>query len=199
MSASRAGRDPFASGRGPVGIAARAGVWSAQHRKTAIWGWLAFVVIAFMIGGAVGTKTLEHTQTGVGESGRADQAIADAAPEHAEEMVLIQSTRATANDPAFRAVVVDVQRRLAALPHTQDFESPLAPANASQISSDGHSALLRFQIAGNDTEVMDRVKPAVQAVDAVQQAHPGFTSASSATPAPSSRSTTSFRRTSARP
>ena len=80
MSASRAGSDPFASGRGPVGIAARAGVWSAKHRKTAIWGWLAFVVIAFMIGGAVGTKTLEHTQTGVGESGRADQAISDAAP-----------------------------------------------------------------------------------------------------------------------
>ncbi len=68
-----------------------------------------------------------------------------------------------------------MHRRLAALPDTQSFESPLAPANASQISSDGHSALLRFQIAGNDTEVMDRVKPAVQAVAAVQQAHPGFT------------------------
>ena len=159
----------------PRGLASRAGVWSAQHRKTAIWGWLAFVVIALMIGGAVGTKTLEHTQIGVGESGRADQAIADAAPEHAQEMVLIQSTGATAGDPAFRAVAVDVQRRLAALPDTQNFESPLAPANANQISSDGHSALLRFQIAGNDTEVTDRVKPAVQAVAAVQQAHPGFT------------------------
>jgi uncharacterized membrane protein YdfJ with MMPL/SSD domain len=159
----------------PRGVASRAGVWSAQHRKTAIWGWLAFVVVAFMIGGAAGTKTLEHTQTGVGESGRADQAIADAAPEHAQEMVLIQSTGATAGDPAFHAVAVDVQRRLAALPDTQNFESPLAPANANQVSADGHSALLRYQIAGNDTEVMDRVKPAVQAVAAVQQAHPGFT------------------------
>ncbi|MGC1812603.1 MAG: hypothetical protein WA696_00525, partial [Solirubrobacterales bacterium] len=72
---------------GPRGIASRAGVWSAKHRKTAIWGWLAFVVVAFMIGGATGTKTLEHTQTGVGESGRADQTVADAAPEHAQEMV----------------------------------------------------------------------------------------------------------------
>ena len=128
-----------------------------------------------MIGGATGTKTLEHTQTGVGESGRADQTIADAAPEHAQEMVLIQSTGSTAADPAFRAVAVDVQRRLAALPDTQNFESPLAPANANQVSADGHSALLRYQIAGNDTEVMDRVKPAVQAVADVQQAHPGFT------------------------
>ena len=37
-------------------FAARAGRWSAQHRKTAIWGWIAFVVIAFVIGGAVGRK-----------------------------------------------------------------------------------------------------------------------------------------------
>ena len=98
-----------------------------------------------MIGGATGTKTLEHTQTGVGESGRADQTVADAAPEHAQEMVLIQSTGSTAADPAFRAVAVDVQRKLAALPDTQNFESPLAPANANQVSADGHSALLRFR------------------------------------------------------
>ena len=72
-------------------------------------------------------------------------------------------------------MAVDVQRKLAAVPHTQNFESPLAPANANLISSDGHSALLRFEIAGNDTETSDRVKPAVQAVDDVQSAHPGFT------------------------
>jgi uncharacterized membrane protein YdfJ with MMPL/SSD domain len=160
---------------GPRGIASRAGVWSAKHRKTAIWGWLVFVFLALAIGNAVGTKTLEHTQTGVGESGRADQAIADAAPEHASEMVLIQSSQASAGSPAFNAVVVDTQRKLAGVPDTQNFESPLVPANANQISSDGRSALLRFQIAGNDTQVMDRVKPAIKAVDSVQGAHPGFT------------------------
>ena len=80
-----------------------------------------------MIGGSVGTKTLEHSQGSVGESGRADQTIADAAPEFAQEMVLIQSAGATAADPAFSAAVVDVQRKLAAVPHTQNFESPLEP------------------------------------------------------------------------
>jgi RND superfamily putative drug exporter len=150
-------------------------VWSAQHRKTAIWGWLAFVVLAFMAGGATGTKTLESSELGVGESGRADHAIANAAPAHAEEMVLIQSDAATAGAPAFRAVTLDVQRRLAAVPHTQDFESPLAPANAGQISADGHAALLRFQIAGKDADVTERVKPAIAAVDATQKAHPEFT------------------------
>ncbi|HEY6771460.1 MAG TPA: hypothetical protein VI035_03310, partial [Solirubrobacterales bacterium] len=77
-------------------------MWSAQHRKTAIWGWLAFVVIALFIGNAVGTKTLQHNESGVGESGRADQTIAAAAPDHAQEMVLIQSSDATPADPEFR-------------------------------------------------------------------------------------------------
>jgi uncharacterized membrane protein YdfJ with MMPL/SSD domain len=163
------------SSSSPRGLASRAGVWSAQHRKTAIWGWLAFVVLALLLGNAVGTRTLEHTEGSVGESGRADQAIADAAPEYAQEMVLIQSSTATASDPAFRAAVADVQRRLQALPDTQNFESPLAPEHVNQISQDQRSALLRYQIAGKDSQVMDRVKPAVAAVAAVQQAHPGFT------------------------
>ena len=34
-------------------VAARMGRWSARHRKTAIFGWLAFVVAAFAIGMAV--------------------------------------------------------------------------------------------------------------------------------------------------
>ena len=39
------------------GVAARAGRWSARHRKTAIFGWLAFVVISLVIGGtSAGTK-----------------------------------------------------------------------------------------------------------------------------------------------
>ena len=39
-------------------LAARAGRWSAQHRRKAILGWLVFVVLAVAVGGALGTKTL---------------------------------------------------------------------------------------------------------------------------------------------
>src|SRR4029078_1879811 len=106
---------------------------------------------------AVATKTWGGDQRVGGGGGRADQTISDAAPDYAQEMVLIQSADATAGDPAFRAVVVDVQRRLEPVPETQKFESPLAPANATQISADKRAALLRFQIAGDDTEVKDRV------------------------------------------
>ncbi|HWI32334.1 MAG TPA: hypothetical protein VNT50_12690 [Microbacterium sp.] len=37
-------------------FAARAGRWSAKNRKKAIWGWLAFVLIAVVIGNVVGMK-----------------------------------------------------------------------------------------------------------------------------------------------
>ena len=48
-------------------IAARAGRWSATHRKRAIWGWLAFVFLAVFIGASVGTQTLDTAASGVGE------------------------------------------------------------------------------------------------------------------------------------
>jgi RND superfamily putative drug exporter len=38
-------------------FAARAGRWSARHRKTAIFGWLAFVIVSIAIGSAVGIQS----------------------------------------------------------------------------------------------------------------------------------------------
>ena len=45
-------------------LAARAGRWSAQHRKKAIFGWLTFVILAVFIGGSVGTRTLTDEEYG---------------------------------------------------------------------------------------------------------------------------------------
>src|SRR5437764_8853197 len=160
MSASsrpRSGRPDDAPANGVKTLAARAGRWSAQHRKKAIWGWLAFAVVALMIGNALGTKTQDTAQSGVGESGTAERTIDNAFPKHGVEQVLIQSDNATAADRSFRAVVGDVQRRLSAVPHTQAFKSPYAPGNAGQISADGHSALLRFEVAGDESQAQDRV------------------------------------------
>jgi uncharacterized membrane protein YdfJ with MMPL/SSD domain len=157
------------------GLAARAGRWSAQHRKKAIWGWLAFVVIAFAIGGAIGTETQTNAQSGVGESGRAARTVDNAFPKHQVEQVLVQSNSATASDPSFRSAVGDVQRRLSAVPYTKAFESPYKPANAGQISANGHSALLRFEIAGDETQAADRVAATLKTTAAAQAANPGFT------------------------
>ena len=51
-------------------LAARLGGWSARHRKTAIIGWLLFVVVASVVGGMAGQKTMEPWENGVGDSCR---------------------------------------------------------------------------------------------------------------------------------
>ena len=157
------------------GLAARAGRWSAQHRKKAIWGWLAFALVAFMIGSAIGTETQTNAQSGVGESGRAARIVDNAFPKHQVEQVLVQSNDATASDPSFRAAVGDVHRRLAAVPYTKSFQSPYKPSNAGQISGDGHSALLRFEIAGDENQAADRVDATLNATAAAQAANRAFT------------------------
>ena len=106
-------------------LAARAGRWSAQHRKTAVFGWLAFVAIAFVIGGMVGTKTLAPEDMGNGSSQVADRARADAFPKEASEQVLVQAKGdGKASDPAFRAAVDDVAARLGGAEHVSGVESP---------------------------------------------------------------------------
>src|SRR3954451_13118051 len=102
-------------------LAARAGHWSARHRKTAILGWLAFVVIAFVLGGAIGTKSLADEDTGNGESRAADAAINHADfPDKATEQVLVKGRNGDlkVTDRQFRAAVGDVVSGLKAAPHT---------------------------------------------------------------------------------
>jgi uncharacterized membrane protein YdfJ with MMPL/SSD domain len=154
-------------------LAARAGRWSAQHRKKAVFGWLAFVVIAFVIGGAVGTKTLAPEDQGNGSSKVADQARADQFPKQAAESVLVQSkdqTRAT--DPAFRAAVADVTARLKGAEHVTDVKSPFAKGNEGQISKDGRSALVDFKVPGDVDQSEENVDSSLAAVAAAQKANP---------------------------
>ena len=58
-------------------LAARMGRWSAGHWKTATFGWLTFVLVAFALGGAVGMKTIDPNKPGPGESGRIDKILDD--------------------------------------------------------------------------------------------------------------------------
>jgi uncharacterized membrane protein YdfJ with MMPL/SSD domain len=160
-------------GRRSRGLAARAGRWSARHRKTAIWGWIAFVFAAVAIGGAVGTKTLGNDEAGVGESGRADHTLSDAFPKSAGEIVLVQARGSGAADPAaLQAGTADVEARLGRLPFVRRLEGP---RRSGAVSADGRSQLVQFEIPENDrvepTDVVDR---ALAAVAAAQRAHPGL-------------------------
>src|SRR5881392_671067 len=56
-------------------IAARMGRWSASHWKTAVFGWLVLVALAFMVGGKIGTKNTSDADSIVGEAHHADQIL----------------------------------------------------------------------------------------------------------------------------
>jgi uncharacterized membrane protein YdfJ with MMPL/SSD domain/pimeloyl-ACP methyl ester carboxylesterase len=160
--------------RKPRNLAARMGRWSANHWKTATFGWLVLVVVAFGIGGMVGTKNPNPNTSGPGESGRMDRILHDGFKRPAAENVLIQSRTARAGTPVFDAAVKDVVARVSREADVRNVRSPLAPGNADQISKDGHSALVGFDIRGEIDKAPDKVGPIVDAVAAAQAAHPGF-------------------------
>jgi RND superfamily putative drug exporter len=154
-------------------LAARAGRWSAQHRKKAVFGWLAFVIAATLIGGNLGTKTIASDEEGVvGESKRSAEIVKDAFPQVAGEQVLIQSKTASSKSPEFKAAVKDVEERLAAQKDVTNLESPYAKENVGQISRDGHSVVVNFEIKGDIEKAEDKVDPVLAATAAAQKAHP---------------------------
>ena len=156
-------------------LAARAGRWSARHWKTAVFGWLAFVFVAFALGSLVGTNALSVNEPGPGESGRVQQILNDEFEQPAKEMVLVQSSALTATSAGFRAAVQDVIQRLDAQPNVTNVESPFTAGNGGRISDDGHSALVQFDIRGKSEDAQDKVAPILAAVAAAQDARPEFT------------------------
>jgi uncharacterized membrane protein YdfJ with MMPL/SSD domain len=156
----------------PANLPGRVGRWSAQHRKTAIFGWLAFVAAALALGTAVGTTQIEPAASGVGESGRVDRILHEEFDQPAAESVLVQSDTLTVDDPAFAAAVEDVVARVSALDAVSNVRSPLDPKNSGQIGQSGHAVLVDFEITGDPDDAVDKIDPVVAAVDKAQTANP---------------------------
>src|SRR3954453_12217831 len=127
-------------------FAARMGRWSADHWKTAVVGWLAFVVLSVFVGAQIGTTQIDKNDATVGESHKADRIIADAGfsldadgntTAEQGEMVLVQAKQLPPQDAAFRAVVADAITSLNKHPQVTNLRSPLTPSHADLISKDG--------------------------------------------------------------
>jgi uncharacterized membrane protein YdfJ with MMPL/SSD domain len=154
-----------------LNLAARAGRWSAAHWKTATFGWIAFVLVAVALGGAVGTKTLGDNEGIPGESGRMEKILDESFKQPAGETVLIHSDRLTTKSPTFEAAVRDVARRVSAIPAVTNVRSPLERTNADQIAPDRHAAIVRFDIRGDPAKAVDKIDPVVTAVNEAKAAH----------------------------
>ena len=156
-------------------LTARIGRWSTQHRKTAIFGWLAFVLASVVIGmNLMPQKEIDpQTAGGPGESGQAAEALDGAFDEASTEQVLIQSTDLNADSTEFKSAVTDVTDRLR---ETEGVDSIVSPySNAGEISSDGHSALITFELPGESETAEENVTGSLAAVAAAQEAHPELT------------------------
>jgi RND superfamily putative drug exporter len=151
-------------------LAARAGRWSAQHRRKAILGWLAFVFAAVAIGGAVGTDKLASHELGAGESGRADRVLHDAGLTDAvtENVLVTAREGGTVRTGAGRAALADVLARTKGVEQVADVRSPV-------ISRDGRSALVQLQLATDFDHAPEAVDPLTDAVAAIRADHPGVT------------------------
>ena len=158
-------------------LAARMALWSAHHRKKAIFGWLAFVIVIFAISKfAVTQQTIVFETSGPGESGRADTILYDDFKQPAGESVLIQNPQLKAGSPAFRAVVKSVIDGVTPLPAVAKVESPFdVEDNSGLISDDQHSVLVPVEIKGLSDDASDKVDPIVDRVAELQKANPDFT------------------------
>jgi hypothetical protein len=125
-------------------LAARAGYWSATHRKTAIFGWLGFVVLAFMVGNAITQKTIHGADDFSGESGRAEHALYDSGLRPNDENILVQSDSLTINDPRFRSAITQATSELSRAQYVENVVSPIG--GAAPVTADGHTALVQFEI-----------------------------------------------------
>ena len=158
-------------------IAARMGRWSANHWKTAVFGWLAFVVASIVIGGAVGTKYLETEDLAVGEAAKAQKMIDAGFPQDADEqgeIVLIQSKTLTAEDPAFKTVIEDVAKTVDGFPQARKIDTPFEAGHADLISADGHSAMVQYQPLGTYEEASLYIDEIEDAVNKTAAKHDGF-------------------------
>ncbi len=159
-------------------LAARMGRWSAAHWKTAVFGWLAFVVAALFIGQfVVAQKNIDQKDTNVGEAGRGDHILQNAGfPQSSPitEIVVVQSKKLTIADPEVRGAVKDVVEAVSGFKTIKNLRSPLDSGNEAQVSPDRHTALVEWDMRGTQKVAEKNIDRITAATDAVAKAHPGI-------------------------
>src|SRR5271169_3473716 len=151
--------------------------WSTRHRKTVLFGWLALVAVAYLIGQLLGAPSLP--QNDLGQAGQGEQTLQHlgvATPSSEEVLIQARTPGATfATDPAMRQAVRQVVAALSRLPGAAaGISSPLSPGGQALVSANGRSALVTFTVPGPAADMTTAVTPALSAVASVQASHPGL-------------------------
>jgi RND superfamily putative drug exporter len=152
-------------------VAASLGGWSMRHRKTAVFGWLAFVVLAGL-GAQLGQQQMTVDEYAAGESARAVRILDEAGiSPGAREMVMVHSDTLVADAPDFQATVRELVSGVSATGRVTEMREPYG---AGLVSADRHSALVEFSMKGDASTSWKQVQPVLDAVAAVRTAHPAM-------------------------
>ncbi|HET7760136.1 MAG TPA: hypothetical protein VFK62_09455, partial [Gaiellaceae bacterium] len=157
-------------------LAGRAGAWSAAHWKTAFFGAILATVLAVVVGGAVGLNVLGDSDTGSGETARAEKMLsAGDFKSPATESVLVQARQGgvTVDDPAFRSAISTVVQAVSQQAVVRNVRSPLESPQGL-VSKDRRSALVQFDIAGKADDAKEKIAPVLAAVAGAQAATPSY-------------------------
>ncbi|MEU1665826.1 MMPL family transporter [Streptomyces sparsogenes] len=152
-------------------LTVRAARWSARHPWRAVVGWLAFVALCLVVGGAVGTNSATTADYRVGEAGRAEAMAAEGHLERRPtEQVLISARPGGALDGqagkrAAEAAARDLTARMKRLPEVASVAAPLW-------SGDGRILMVEVAIKGEELDADAKVGALVAQTEAVQKSHP---------------------------
>src|SRR5262249_51629117 len=94
----------------------------------------------------------------------------------ATENVLVQSRKYDVSSPAFVSTVAATIQTLALQPAVTNLQDPLfKQGGGGQVSRDGHSVLIPFDIRGDPDKAKDKVEPILEAVAGVTVGNADFT------------------------
>jgi uncharacterized membrane protein YdfJ with MMPL/SSD domain len=156
-----------------VGLAARLGGWSAEHRKKAILLWLAILLVGIAAAG-VGSKKLSAAGEAAGDSAKAERLLDRGGFKRpaAEEVLLQVRGNGSIRTEDGRIAAHKIIAAITATGRVDNIRSPFAAGNDGQISRDGRSALVLFQMKGKRDTASKRVEPVVDAVKRVAHTQP---------------------------
>ena len=145
-------------------LSGRAGAWSARKWKRALFGWLLFAVAAMAVGQVAGHVQMKQSQFASGETATALRML-----EHAG---MVQPASESDDAPmisAIASVIVDLNGQKDA---TNIQDPRVRAGGGGQISKDGHSVLVQFDVKGDPDKAQDKIKPIIDAIAGTQTANP---------------------------
>ena len=173
--------EPIGDGFKSNNIAARMGRWSASHWKTAVFAWLAFVVLAFATSIFFPLQLIEQKDADVGESAQGEpdpRQVRSTSTRTAQRRAvrgLIQSKTKTVDDPAFRAVIDESLTRCSGFPKVR--EAALAARRRQRgpdLARPSRGPDRVHSRAGPTTRRRTTSTRSPPPPTGVQKAHPGF-------------------------